>query len=527
MTNKTALIILDGRWMTTDVEKSATAAAKTPYIDSLYETVPRCTLQASEEAVWLPVWQVWNSEVGHSTLGTGRVNTQSLVRIDRAIQDGSLFANELLHAMCSRAKTTKRPVHLLGLVSDGWVHSHITHLFALIDFFTQHDTQFVVHAITDGRDTDPYSGKWFIEQLEHKLEWTTGHLASVIGRYYAMDRDERRERIARATQLYQEKQWTETTDILSTIQQSYDTGVTDEFLEPIWFGSDDAVMMPNDAVVFFNFRSDRARQITSRLMETMRVFTMTQYDERFSTVKVLFPPISLANPLWQVLSVSGKTQLRIAETEKYPHVTFFFNGGVEEPYLGESRIMVPSPKVATYDLQPEMSAEAVTDACLAFVHEQAPDFICLNYANPDMVGHTGVFDAVVKACETVDRCLERLTKPLIEKGYTLIVLADHGNADWMINEDWTENTAHSLALVPCFCIIGNWVERLKGVPFETTVRDWDSSISYVANFKEIGNNGPVGLKMHAWSLADVAPTILNILNIPLPSEMTGKSLIVT
>lgn len=416
---------------------------------------------------------------------------QSLVRIDRAIQDGSLFANELLRAVSANAKKNNRPVHIMWLVSDGWVHSHINHLFALIDFFTQQETPFVVHAITDGRDTDPYSGKLFIKQLIQKLEWTTGRLASIIGRYYAMDRDMRRERIERAMQLYQERQWTETTDILSTIQQSYDTGVTDEFLEPIWCGSDDAVMMPNDEVIFFNFRSDRARQITSKLMETMQVVSMTQYDETYKHVTVLFPPISLANPLGAVLSEAGKTQLRIAETEKYPHVTFFFNWGVEEPYAGESRIMIPSPKVATYDLQPEMSAEAVTDACLAFVHEQAPDFICLNYANPDMVGHTGVFDAVVQACETVDHCLERLTKPLIEKGYTLIVLADHGNADWMINEDWTENTAHSLALVPCFCI-----------------------------------NGPVGITVHDWTLADIAPTVLALMQIQCPDEITGKSLIV-
>jgi 2,3-bisphosphoglycerate-independent phosphoglycerate mutase len=490
MTKKTALIILDGRGMTTEVERSATAKAKTTYIDSLYSTVPRCTLQASEEAVGLPVWQVGNSEVWHSTLGTGRVNMQSLVRIDRAIQDGSLFANELLRAVSANAKKNKRPVHLLGLVSDGGVHSHINHLFALIAFFTKQDTPFVIHAITDGRDTDPYSGKWFIDQLVQQLAGTTGRLVSVIGRYYAMDRDMRRERIERAMQLYQEKQWTETTDVLTTIQHSYDAGVTDEFFEPMWCGNDDDSMQSDDTVLFFNFRSDRARQITSKLMQTMHVISMTQYDEQYEWVGVLFPAISLANPLWQVLSDAWMTQLRIAETEKYPHVTFFFNGGREESYHGESRIVIPSPKVATYDLQPEMSAEAVTDACIQFVQENNPNFICLNYANPDMVGHTWVFDAVVQACETVDRCLERLTKLLIEKGYTLIVLADHGNADRMINEDGSENTAHSLALVPCFCI-----------------------------------NGPVGITLQNGSLADVAPTVLALMQIPQPDEMTGKSLI--
>ncbi len=417
---------------------------------------------------------------------------QSLVRIDRAIQDGSLFDHELLHAVCVRAKITKRPVHLLGLVSDGWVHSHIQHLFALIAFFTKQNTPFVVHAITDGRDTDPYSGVWFIEQLLQKWEGTTGKLVSVIGRYYAMDRDMRRERVERATQLYFEKQWTETTDILSTIQQCYDAGVTDEFLDPIRSGNDNDAMQSDDTVLFFNFRSDRARQITSKLMETMQVVSMTQYDEQYAWVGVLFPAISLANPLWQVLSDAWMTQLRIAETEKYPHVTFFFNGWVESPYSGESRIMIPSPKVATYDLQPEMSAEAVTDACLHFVQENHPNFICLNYANPDMVWHTWVFSAVVKACETVDFCLERLSQMLVKEWYTLIVLADHGNADRMINEDGTENTAHSLALVPCFCI-----------------------------------NGPVGLKIHTGSLADIAPTILTLMQKPQPDEMTGKSLIVT
>jgi 2,3-bisphosphoglycerate-independent phosphoglycerate mutase len=492
MTKKVALIILDWRGMTTEVERSATAKAKTPFIDSLYETVPRCTLQASEEAVGLPVGQVGNSEVGHSTLGTGRVNMQSLVRIDRAIQDRSLFDYELLYAVSANAKKNKRPVHLLGLLSDGGVHSHIQHLFALIDFFTQQETPFVVHAITDGRDTDPQSWKGFITQLKEKLWGTTGKLVSVIGRYYAMDRDMRRERVERATQLYFGRQWTETTDILSTMQQSYDAGVTDEFLDPMRLGNETDAMQPDDTVLFFNFRSDRARQITSKLMETMQVVSMTQYDETYQNVTVLFPPISLANPLGAVLSDAGKTQLRIAETEKYPHVTFFFNGGREESYPGESRIVIPSPQVATYDLQPEMSAEAVTDACLHYVQEQSPDFICLNYANPDMVGHTGVFDAVVQACETVDACLQRLSQTLIESWYTILVLADHGNADWMINADGTENTAHSLALVPCFCI--NW---------------------------------PVGLKMHTGSLADVAPTILGLMGLSQIVEMTGKSLIVS
>lgn len=503
MEKRVALLILDGWGMTTIVEQSAIAAAHTPYIDSLYSSAPHSVLEASEEAVWLPRGQVGNSEVGHSTLGTGRVNYQHLVRISRSISDRSFFEHKILIDACKYAKENKKQVHLMGLVSDGGVHSHLEHLFALIELLSSHQQTFFVHAITDGRDTDPQSWVGYIEQVQNKLLGTWWTLASIVGRYYAMDRDQRRERVKQAYDLYTAGVWAFVDNPLDALLYSYATGVTDEFIVPHrCLSSAAGVIQPWDVVICFNFRSDRARELTSCLTQCaypdyamypipdLHFISMTEYDATFQWVEVLFPSTSLEYALGEVLSTHGKTQLRIAETEKYPHVTFFFNGGREEPYPGEERIVIPSPTVATYDLQPAMSAREITKACSRYVTLHTPDFICLNYANPDMVGHTGVFDAVVEACETVDRCLEELVSVLVEHDYTVVVLADHGNADYMINDDGTPNTAHSLARVPCFLI--NW---------------------------------PRGVSLYDGWLADVAPTILELMGLQKPTLMTWTSLL--
>ncbi len=522
MSSKTALIILDGRGMTTNIEKSATAAAHTPFIDWLYKEAPFCQLQASEEAVWLPAWQVGNSEVGHSTLGAWRVNYQNLVRINKAIEDGNFYENQKLIDHIYYAIENEKNIHLLGLVSDGWVHSHEKHLFALIDAIEMQlnkapniACKYFIHAITDGRDTDPKSGLWHIQKLVDTLEGTQWDLISIVWRYYAMDRDNRRERVNEAYKLLTHRlghQFIESEEVsgvphidpIKAVQQRYDEWETDEFIKPLNLTTGDYGCIEEwDVVIFFNFRSDRAREITSALtqsdypeygmkkIDNLKFLCMTEYDASFKDVEILFPPISLANTLGEILSKNNKTQLRIAETEKYPHVTFFFNNGIEEPYQWEKRILIPSPKVATYDLQPEMSALEITEHCISYVHTDHPDFICLNYANPDMVGHTGDFDAVVKACEVVDSYTEKLCKELLQSDYQIIIIADHGNADYMRNEDGTPNTAHSLALVPCFLL-------------------W--------NTNDI-------LKLRDGSLADIAPTILDLMGITKPEEMTGKSLI--
>jgi 2,3-bisphosphoglycerate-independent phosphoglycerate mutase len=502
MNRKVALVILDGWWVTSNSSISGPAWARTPFLDSLAVDTPYTTLMASEEAVGLPKWQVWNSEVGHSTLGTGRINYQNLVRISKAIENGDFFQHKILLDAIAYAKKENKQIHLFWLLSDGGVHSHIQHLFALIDLLQDHKQTFYIHGITDGRDTDPNSGLWFLKQLQAKLTWNHGKLASLIGRYYAMDRDERRERVKKAYDLYTQWRGDFCNDPIESIQQCYARDMTDEFLEPFHFLRNEWMMQAGDVVINFNFRSDRAREITSCLTQqaypaydmsplALYYISMVEYDPRFENIAILFPSISLDNSLGLVLSSKGKTQLRIAETEKYPHVSFFFNGGIETPYTGEERIMILSPKVATYDLQPEMSAQEITDACIAYVEQKLPDFICLNYANPDMVGHTGVFEAVVKACETVDSCLGRLLPFLNEQGYTTILIADHGNADYMINDDGSPNTAHSLALVPCWLV-----------------------------------NGPPWIQLYRWkSLVDIAPTILVLMEIEVPKEMTGASLL--
>jgi 2,3-bisphosphoglycerate-independent phosphoglycerate mutase len=514
MQNKVALIILDGRWVTSDEHISAPAQAQTPFLDALKGSVPYTELMASEEAVGLPVGQVGNSEVGHSTLWTGRVHYQNLVRINNAIKDLSFFEQENLFHAIEHCWQKQWDVHLLCLLSDGGVHSHIDHLFAMIDCIElqRSKSKFAIwtcyiHVISDGRDTDPESLQGYMQQLQEKIKGKNFVIVDMIGRYYAMDRDHRRERTKEAYDLYVHGRGSYQQDIWNAIQTSYHSWITDEFIKATRFLSDpkEWVIVPGDMVVFLNFRSDRARQLTSCLVEqdyleyhmkafdwkALVFFCMTEYDASFQHVQVLFPPISLEQTLGQVLSSYGKTQLRIAETEKYPHVSFFFNAGVEAPYPWEERILIASPKVATYDLQPEMSAKEVTQACIEYVKQKSPDFICLNYANPDMVGHTGNFDAVVEACEAVDTCLSKLVPFLTEQGYTSILIADHGNADVMKNPDGSPNTAHSLALAPC---------RLL--------------------------NGPDAVKLEeGWSLADIAPTILSLMDIEIPKEMTGRSLI--
>lgn len=510
-TSKVALIILDGWGVTHEMmpSRSAPAAAHTPFLDHLYATAPRSVLQASEEAVGLPAGQVGNSEVWHTTLWAWRVKYQDLVKISRAVQDNILVDNAVLREAVAYAQREHKNIHLMWLLSDGGVHSHISHVFGLLDALsTLCEQPIYVHAFADGRDTDPMSCVWYIKEMQHRLKTAYPHvyLTSIVWRYYAMDRDQRWERVKVAYDLLVDGVGECTDDPVATLQTRYAAGETDEFLKPIrclrW---NRGVIEPGDVVIFWNFRSDRAREITSCLTQQeyvayamhpipdVKFVCMSQYDATFHDVEVLFPPESLEEVLWSVLSTHGKTQLRIAETEKYPHVTFFFNGGEETPYPWEHRILVPSPKVATYDLQPEMSASEVTALCMAYVREEQPDFVCLNYANPDMVWHTWVFEAVVRACETIDTCAKELCLFLETQWYTVIMLADHGNADYMINDDGTPNTAHSLALVPCFVLVPGW--------------------------------SAADVHVRAWTLADVAPTVLDIMDIEKPSVMTGTSLL--
>ncbi len=503
MPRPVALIILDGWWVSKNPTISAIMAAKTPYIDSLYQSASNTQLQASEEAVWLPVWQVGNSEVGHMTLGTGRVKYQDLIKINKAVDSGELAQHPLLNNAIQKATSHKKTIHLIGLMSDGGVHSHIDHIVAVADMLRDLQTPVMLHMITDGRDTDPHASQEYIKRISDHIAWTSLRLASVVGRYYAMDRDQRRERTKVAYDLLLHGQGKAITNRQKAIQECYDEWKTDEFLPAMRLaGNGFQPIKEGDLVININFRSDRVRQLTSCLTQqeykdygmnplSVDYLCMTQYDATFQGLTVLFPPETMEETLGEVISKAGKSQLRIAETEKYPHVTFFFNAGQEDPYPGEERIMIPSPKVATYDLQPAMSADEITTQCIAHIQKHKPDFICINYANPDMVGHTGVFDAVVQACETVDSCLEKLLRTLQNFGYDAIVLADHGNADYMINPDGTANTAHSLAQVPCFLI--------------------------TQDNKRLRSGG---------TLADVAPTILELMWLEQPLAMTGKSLLI-
>jgi 2,3-bisphosphoglycerate-independent phosphoglycerate mutase len=447
-----------------------------------------------------------NSEVGHLNLGAGRIVYQELQRINVAVRNGEFQKNEHLLNAIRYAKTNNKPLHLLGLVSNGGVHSHIKHLEAICDVCKSENlAEVYIHAFTDGRDTDPKSGLAFITELQHHLNNSVGKIASVIGRYYAMDRDKRWERVKLAYDALVNGTGHKSTDGIAAIEQSYAAGVTDEFILPTVIVDEAqqplAVIKDGDVAVCFNFRTDRCREITQVLTQTdmhefnmhklkLHYTTMTEYDKTYQDVHVIFETDNLHNTLGEVLAAAGKKQIRIAETEKYPHVTFFFSGGRELVFEDERRIMVASPKVATYDLQPEMSAVQLTDELIPEIEKESADFICLNYANADMVGHTGIWTAAVKAVETVDRCVERVVTAALNHGYTVFLTADHGNADYMINADGTPNTAHTLNPVPLFVIDKDWKGTVK-----------------------------------SGKLADIAPTILTVMGIPIPREMTGDILI--
>ncbi len=488
-------------------EADAIANAHTPFIKSLYSKYPNTELITCGGAVGLPDEQMGNSEVGHLNIGAGRIVYQELQRINRAVETGELAANPVLLDAFNSAKLKGKTLHLMGLVSDGGVHSHLSHLKALLNLAQINGVQDVaVHAFTDGRDTDPKSGYEFIRELKEHTEHTGARLATIIGRFYAMDRDRRWERVKIAYDALTRGIGNYTSDPLQSILDSYETGVTDEFLMPI-IVSDSlqqpvATIKPGDVVLCFNFRTDRCREISIALtqqefpdfdMQTLPLdyVTMTEYDHNYKNVRVIFENDNLTQTLGEVLSAAGKTQIRIAETEKYPHVTFFFSGGREEPFQGERRIMIPSPKeVPTYDLKPEMSAVGITDAILPEIIDETADFICLNFANADMVGHTGVWEAAIKAAETVDQCVARIVPTALAHGYSIFLTADHGNSDYLINSDGSPNTAHTLNPVPLFLISND---------YQGTIR--------------------------SGKLGDIAPTILHYMGIEIPKAMTGEILI--
>ncbi|PZX20752.1 phosphoglycerate mutase [Breznakibacter xylanolyticus] len=505
MSKKTILIILDGWGYGNKSKSDCIATGETPYFHSLEQKYPHAQLQASGENVGLPDGQMGNSEVGHLNIGAGRVLYQDLVKINIAVRDNSMYKNpELVKAM-TYAKENGKQVHFLGLVSKGGVHSSQEHLYKLVEIANSYGiANIFVHAFMDGRDTDPKSGKGFMSELLDNIKETKAKVASVIGRYYAMDRDKRWERVKEAYDLMVLGKGATTTNVLDAIQTSYDADVTDEFIKPIVAvdaaGKPVGTISDGDVVVFFNYRNDRAREITQVLtqedmpehgMKTIPLYycTMTPYDANFKGMHILYDKDNVSNTIGEVIAAKGLKQLRIAETEKYAHVTFFFSGGREATYEHEDRILINSPKVATYDLQPEMSAYEVKDAVVAELNKQKYDFIALNFANGDMVGHTGVYEAIMKAVKTVDICLKEVVETAVANGYEAIIIADHGNADNAVNPDGSPNTAHSLNPVPFI-----WVTDRKG-----TVKD--------------------GI------LADVAPSILQLMNIEQPEEMTGKSLI--
>jgi len=506
MNKKVVLIILDGWGIATNPKVSAIDQANVPFIKSLYTKYPHSKLEASGLAVGLPAGQMGNSEVGHMNIGAGRVVYQELVRINKAVEEKELNKDKVLLAAFDYAKKNNKKVHFIGLVSDGGVHSHINHLKGLCSIAKENNFSNVfIHAFTDGRDTDPKSGVPFLKDLQQHLDKTTGKIASVVGRYYSMDRDKRWERVKLAYDLLVKGEGKKTDNIIKAVEDSYAEGVTDEFIKPLAKvgenGKPLAVIEPGDVVLCFNFRTDRGREITEVLtqqdfpefgMKKMDLYyiTMTNYDHTFKNVKVIFEKDDLNNTLGEVLERAGKKQIRIAETEKYPHVTFFFSGGREKEFVGEKRLLCPSPKVATYDLKPEMSANDIKDKIIPELQKKEPDFVCLNFANPDMVGHTGVFEAAVKAVETVDKCTEAVVTEGLKNGYTFIIIADHGNADMMVNEDGSPNTAHTTNLVPCILVDNEYKNPIK--------------------------NGKLG---------DLAPTILELMGVQKPSEMTGTSLL--
>ena len=503
MAKKALLMILDGWGIGNHSKSDVIFSTPTPYWDSLLKDYPHSQLQASGENVGLPDGQMGNSEVGHLNIGAGRVVYQDLVKINKACADGSILENPEIKSAFSYAKSSGKAIHFMGLTSNGGVHSSLDHLFALCDIAKHYGLEKVyIHCFMDGRDTDPRSGKGFIEELEAHCAKSAGVIASIVGRYYAMDRDKRWERVKEAYDLLVSGKGTQATDMVKAMQDSYDADITDEFVKPINNSTVDGTIKEGDAVIFFNYRNDRAKELTTVLTQHdmpeagmmtipgLQYYCMTPYDASFTGVHIIFDKENVGNTLGEYLSKLNKKQLHIAETEKYAHVTFFFNGGREAPFEGEERILVASPKVATYDLKPEMSAYEVKDKLVEAIRSQEYDFIVVNYANGDMVGHTGVYEAIEKAVKAVDECVRDTVEAAKESDYEVIIIADHGNADNAINPDGTPNTAHSLNPVPCVYV--------------TARKD-----AHVENGR----------------LADVAPTILSIMGIPQPQEMTGHSLI--
>ena len=505
MAQKTLLMILDGWGNSTDSSVSAIDKAKTPFIDSLYENYESNVLKTDGKHVGLPEGQMGNSEVGHMNLGAGRIVYQDLAKISRAIKDGELENQIVLTNSIKYAIKEDKKIHLLGLLSDGGVHSHINHIEGFLEFIGEYQYNKVfLHAFTDGRDVDPKSGIKFIERIEKKISETGGNLASVIGRYYAMDRDNRWERIKEAYDLLVKGLGKPSDNFIEQLNKSYKEGITDEFIKPLFKKNIDGNALTKiengDVVIFLNFRTDRGRELTQVLSQKafpdydmhplqLRYITLTNYDTSFRNVDIIFNKENLSETLGEILSKAGKTQVRIAETEKYPHVTFFFNGGRENPFQGEERILCPSPKVATYDLKPEMSAYEIRDSTIAKIESDTPDFLCLNFANPDMVGHTGNFKAAIRACEVVDECTAAVVKKALEKNYVTLIIADHGNCETMINPDGSPNTAHTKNPVPVILVDAKKRKIKSGI------------------------------------LSDIAPTILDLLEIEVPEKMTQNSLI--
>lgn len=503
MAKKALLMILDGWGVGNHTKSDVIYCTPTPYWDSLLARYPHSQLQASGENVGLPDGQMGNSEVGHLNIGAGRVLYQDLVKINKAIKDGSILDNPEIKSAFSYAQKTGKGMHFMGLTSTGGVHSSFEHILALCDIAKKYELKDVyLHCFMDGRDTDPHSGKGFIHDLQEHCKQSAGVVASIIGRYYAMDRDKRWDRVKIAYDQLVNGIGEKATDMEAAMQESYDNDVTDEFIKPIVNANVDGRIKEGDVVIFFNYRNDRAKEITTVLtqqdmpeqgmntIKDLQYYCMTPYDASFKGVHILFDKENVNNTLGEYLSSLGKKQLHIAETEKYAHVTFFFNGGREAPFEGEDRILVPSPKVATYDLKPEMSAFEVKDKLVEAIDTEKYDFIVVNYANGDMVGHTGVYEAIEKAVKAIDACVEGTVEAAKKHGYEVIIIADHGNADHALNEDGTPNTAHSLNPVPCVYVTENKNAKIK--------------------------NG---------ILADVAPTLLHIMGLPQPAEMTGKQLI--
>ena len=506
MNKKVILMILDGWGIAQDKSVSAIDKAETPFMDRVTKEYPYSHLEASGLAVGLPEGQMGNSEVGHMNLGAGRVVYQDLVKINNAVKEGTLSESAVLQEGFAHAKSNGKPLHLMGLLSDGGVHSHIEHLKALVSAAADAGLKEVyVHAFTDGRDTAPHGGLGYVEDLQAHLNRSVGKIASITGRYYAMDRDKRWPRVKKAYDAMVRGEGAQFENLERGIRASYEAGVTDEFIEPIIHvenGQPVATISEGDVVMCFNFRTDRGRQITQALtqqdfpeegMSKMDLYylTMTNYDDSFEGVRVVFGKDNLTKTLGETLQDQGKKQIRIAETEKYPHVTFFFSGGREVEFDGESRILCPSPKVATYDLQPEMSAQDIRDSIIPELEKEEVDFVCLNFANPDMVGHTGVFEAAVKACETVDGCAQAVVEAALAHKYATIIIADHGNSDIMVNSDGSPHTAHTTNLVP---------------------------------FVLVDDAGDVKT-LKPGKLGDIAPTILTLMGLEIPGEMTGDVLV--